>query len=165
MARRGKVTVRDRGHDALMQRVRLAQGKKYDLQIGIPDDVGDRVHDEESGLTISELGAIHELGLGVPERSFIGGWFDENRDRVIARVRQASADLVSGRIKNLELSLGNIARLYAEEMKARMDAGIAPELAEATVEKKRRKGAPRPETPLEDTLLLRNSISGKVVVR
>ena len=162
---RGRVTVRDRGHDALLQQIRLTQGRKYDLQIGIPDDVGDRIHDAESGLTISELGAIHELGLGVPQRSFIGGWYDENRDRVLARVRQASADFVVGRTKNLELSLRNIARLYGEEMKARMNAGISPELADATVEKKRRKGAPHPETPLEDTLVLRDSIEGKLVIR
>jgi hypothetical protein len=46
-----------------------------------------------------------------------------------------------------------------KEIQARMDEGIAPGLQQETIDKKHRTGSKTPETPLEDTHRLRNSIS------
>lgn len=124
------------------------------ITVGIHAKEGGSVH-TDSGLSIVELGEIHEFGLGVPQRSFVRKWAAEN---------EASAQDVIGKELQLSLKDGNITthleraalRLEAD-MKANISSGTAFEkLDDATIAQK---GS---STPLIDTGALRASLAGRV---
>ncbi len=137
---------------------------KRTVTIGEGDDArkGEVIDDR---LTLLDLAAIHELGLGnVPERSFLRAYVDEQGERLramlaalmtaeIARTVQSGAPIDDGKRRAILTKLG--LRMVAE-IQARMSAGIAPDLQPATVQ---RKGS---STPLIDTGQLRSGITFQV---
>ncbi len=130
-----------------MARVTVKKGKRpklppsYRVTVGLHADAG--VHGN-ANMPIVSLGEIHEFGLGVPQRSFIRGWFDSKQDQIRADVKAfASAP------EALALRLAAGCQDY-------IAAGVAPANAPSTIA---RKGSSK---PLIDTGVLRSSIVGKV---
>lgn len=109
-----------------------------------------------SGLTVAEVAAFHEFGLGVPQRSFIRSWFDEaieeNRALIHSQLR-----LVVQRKLTLDVALERIALKLEANIKRRIRNRIPPPLAQSTID---RKGS---SVPLIDTGQLRNAIRARVV--
>lgn len=128
------------------------EGLGREITIGIHADEGAEDH---GGLTNAELGTIHELGLGVPQRSFVRAYFDENVHEIGGDVEAAIARVLEGSDVDLEAEL--LGAKIEAGMKERILARIEPGLSEET---KRKRG--QDAVPLVDTSQLMGSIRYKV---
>ncbi|HXU01515.1 MAG TPA: hypothetical protein VN903_11005 [Polyangia bacterium] len=118
---------------------------------------GGAIHDDKSGLTVAELGAIHEFGAGVPERSFLRAWFEENQSAVTAQALSRFKVAQAGKATWQQVA-DQLALWAAAGVQRRIVAGIPPELAQSTIQ---RKGS---STPLINTGVLKSAISGEAAV-
>lgn len=132
-------------------KVKVWDGKA--ITIGVHSDAG--AHDGgKVPISLGELAAIHEFGLGPPARPFISQWAElklaegiETFNDVWARVVVSDLDPATAFRRIGEWCVGSC--------KQHMANGILPPNAPATVA---RKGS---STPLIDTGQLRNSIAWK----
>lgn len=156
MARRrgaggARVTVRDRGHAALMRRLARLHGSK--VTVGIQSEEGGGV--ASGGLTVAEVAEINEFGHGVPARSFVRAWADDSEAEIRAQAKSAAERVVKGTDPG---AASDQAGLWAVgSMQARIAGGIEPANAPSTIAKK---GS---DTPLINTGQLRASIRHKVL--
>lgn len=146
------VTTRDTGFAALMARLLKAASERV-LTVGIHEEEGAGAHGDA---TIADLGAIHEFGLGVPARSFIGEWAEGKEPDHKAAMTKMGEALVKGSLSDPAKGMAQLGVKYEGEVKQRIAGGIAPPNAPATVA---RKGS---STPLIDTGVLRSSIASRV---
>lgn len=153
-------TVRDKdnGADALLKRMKEGAAK---LSLGIHEDVGSREHPgsathEPTGATIAEVASFHELGLGVPRRSFLTDYVDENEKALREKMTLIGKAVIEGKIESTAQGLDRFGLLQKGEVQRRIRDGIEPELDDATIE---RKGS---STPLIDGGALWGSIDFKV---
>lgn len=140
----------DQGYDALVKRVFALGSPK--ISVGIHEADGAQEHD---GLSVVALASIHEFGIGVPERSFIRAWFDENDVRAKEALRLLLVSVVEGKRQPAQ-ALELFALWAVGEIQARMARGIPPALAARTIADK---GS---SVPLIDTGQLRSSISYEI---
>lgn len=120
------------------------------MTVGIQGKAALEAH---GSVSIVDLGAIHEFGLGDnPERSWLRGWFDENLPALEADIRNVSRQVLLGRMTT-EHGLDLLGQKYVGQIQKRMAESIPPPLKPATI---RRKGS---STTLIDTGQLRSSIS------
>src|SRR5436190_2045458 len=92
-----RVTDTDKGYDALFKRVGdLAKGRA--LTVGVHQDEGGAAHENGNGMTVLEVATINEFGEGVPERSFIRAWADENTASNDDYLRRAGQEVIKGRM-------------------------------------------------------------------
>jgi hypothetical protein len=154
---RVKVSDNDRGASYLVRRA-AELANKVEFSIGVPENAGDY----PDGTPVATVALAHEFGLGVPQRSFIRGWFDGKGQGHFGRelARMAQGTLLHG--VPLDAQIAAFGEKSVQEIRSRMDEGITPSLKEATVKHKRAAGSPTPETPLEDTHRLRNAVTWKV---
>jgi len=142
---------KDRGWKKIKsQLIALRNGRA--VAVGIQ---GDDASEDHEGMTNAQLGAIHEFGLGVPERSFIRSTFDENNAFQTRMDVLAKVALSGGTAKGQLIIVGEQARTA---ILRKIKSHIPPPLAESTVAHK--KGE---TTPLIDTGQLWNSISYEIV--
>jgi hypothetical protein len=159
------VKVTDRGLRASVRAVFGARNSS--VKVGIFGDKGDQDVETADGspstISVAELAAIHEFGLGVPERPFLRTYFDSN----IGRIQRSLLNLMSTAIqkaissgrpiedKDRKRILDRIGLLMQSEIQAKLAKGdleLTP-LAQATID---RKGS---STPLIDTGQLRSAIT------
>lgn len=133
---------------------RFLRELSLEITVGIHEDDGGQEHGE---LTTAEVGSIHEFGLGVPERSFIRGYFDEHADEIEQGQEVALRNIMFGADPKVEA--GRLGLKLESGIKERILARIAPPLAEST---KRRRG--ESAVPLVDTSQLIGAIRSKVSV-
>ena len=151
MAKAPKVTVKDNGYDAMMKRLERADAH---VTVGVHEEEGSE--DAGDGATISDVAAFHEFGLGVPRRSFIGDWSDENEEANRKVLRQTAEAVAKGSVATAEQGLDRAGLHFVGEIQRRIRDGIAPELEDATIAQK---GS---ATPLIDTGQLWQSIRHRV---
>lgn len=144
---------RDRGYKALLKR--LEDSGKKTVTVGIHEEEGAAQHGDE-GPSVAEIGEINEFGLGVPERSFIRAWVDENTSANDERLRKLATGVVKGTVASAEQALDQFGLFAVGSIQQRIADGIEPENAESTIA---RKGS---STPLIDQGILRSSITSKV---
>lgn len=129
------------------------------LSLGVMGEAGARPHRDPNGkagaLTVGEVAAIHELGLGVPERSWLRAWFEANHKMVIADVKAGMVQIAQGRLTP-EALLDLLGQKYVGEIRKRIQAGIDPPLAQETIDRK------KSSTPLIDTGQLWSAITYEV---
>lgn len=146
-----KVKDIDLGYQNLLKR--LLPGPP--LTVGIHTAEGQKKH-PKSELTVLAIGLIHEFGLGnVPERSFIRAWFDANEEKIRADIYLAALKVINGSISRDD-ALKALGESFVAGIHARMEAGIPPPLAAATV---KRKGH---SIPLIDTRTMFDAITAKI---
>lgn len=145
---------RDRGYRALLKRV---TGAPSQVTVGIHEDEAAR-SPYKSGATIGEVAAAHELGLGVPQRSFLAGWADENEGQNREAMRRIGKAVIQGKLKSQAQGLERFGLRAAAGMKQRMRGGISPGLDPKTAERRKSGSA----TPLIDTGVLWSSITVQV---
>jgi hypothetical protein len=108
-------------------------------------------------LTVAEIGAIHELGLGVPKRSFIAAWVDEDASAINYQLTNMGRGLVR---KSNPVPLETLAEQFGAwcvgRIQQRIADGIEPPNAESTI---RQKGSSK---PLINTGQMRSAISYRV---
>jgi hypothetical protein len=128
---------------------------KIRLTVGVHGEEGGAAHGE--GLTVADVGSFHEFGLGVPQRSFIRGWFDEAvGSGELGALLSAQLKLaVAGKV-TLDQALERVGLKVEAGVKKRITQRIPPPLAPSTIAKK---GS---SVPLIDTGQLRASIRAKV---
>lgn len=128
--------------------------------LGLEDlDVSVGIHEEDNGrgegITNAEIGSYHEFGYGVPQRSFLRGYFDENQPLIEKRQDEAIQAALDG--GDLRVAAELLALELEGGVKERILARIEPDLADST---KKRRG--EDAVPLVDTGQLIGSIRGKV---
>ncbi len=141
--------------------VKVAELQGLNLTVGIHGDEGEH---EGGGLTVAQLAAIHEFGVGVPERSFLRSGLRASRQRIAKNMA-----LAGERVLDLSLepkqALGLVGEDLVGEIKRRIrDREIAQDLADATIARKERTDVRSGfgTGALLDTGQLINSITQKV---
>lgn len=145
------VRVVDRGARALLTRLRASATA---AEVGVLG--ADASKEESEGVTIADVARWAEYGIGQPQRRWLGGWIDANRDALLERVRIESRAVIAGDRTKAE-ALARLGLWIQGGIQQRIANGIEPPNAESTVE---RKGS---STPLIDKGQLRSSIANRVV--
>jgi hypothetical protein len=117
---------------------------QHRLTVGIHED---EAHKEKTGyegqqesVELAMVAFYNEMGIGVPERSFIRSWFDEN----IARLKTESTDAMREEYSGNQSAVDDLAHKWAEEVIARLvtgSAGLTP-LSPETVRARQKAGLP-----------------------
>lgn len=142
---------RDRGAQALVQRLTGARGATIDVGI-----LGERAAEAyEDGITVAQVAEWAELGLGQPMRSWLRGWVDEHEREIHDRIR-AEVRAVAAGTRPRRQALERLAAWMVGGIRARIAVGIDPPNAPSTVA---RKGSSK---PLIDTGQLRSSVASRV---
>jgi hypothetical protein len=103
----------------------------------------------EGDATLAEVAAAHEFGIGVPNRSWLRSWFDQNRSRLIHEMVAAARAEYGGEHDAIERWAEAKASELAEWIEQE-DAHLAA-LSPRTVAEKRSHDLAQPETPLVAT--------------
>lgn len=111
-----------------------------------------------TGNTVVEIATIHEFGIGVPERSFIRAFVDENEALIKKKIRTLGKKVVKGTLSSKQ-ALDILGVWLTGKIQSRIAKGIPPALAQATID---RKGSSK---PLINTGQLRSSITHETDVR
>ncbi len=154
MAGQVQIRVKDNGYTDRLRAIKSLDGR-VKAKAGVQGPKAAALHDSESGLTTAELGQIHEFGLGVPERSFVRAWFDENQRAINQELQRDAREVVAGKWTVYE-AMEEFGKWAAQEISVRIEAGLPGELSDSTV---RRKGH---ATPLVDTGKLLAAITNSV---
>ncbi len=146
-----RITDRDRGYKKRMRALdKLKDGAS--ITVGIHENDGAGAHGDT---TIADVGAFHEFGTDdIPERSFVRGWYDEEKSENDKLIKQAATRVATGKSEPQQ-ALDQAGAVMAGNMRARIRGGINPPLDDSTVDKK------GPSTPLIDTGQLIQSITWK----
>lgn len=156
-----QVTVRT--DTAELERVvkRVAELRGLVVTVGIHGAEGDV---EGGGLTVAQLGAIHEFGVGVPERSFLRSTVKRERRNIAKNMGKAAERVIDGSLAPKK-ALGLVGEDLVGKIKsAIVDRKIPQDLAESTKKRKERSNVRSGfgTAALIDTGQLVNSISQKV---
>lgn len=122
MSTTSRISDRDNGAKALLALFDL--GLKS-LKVGFQDSAGER--GDDSGLSVVDVVTFHEFGLGVPRRSIVADWVDEQRSEIDRRVAKYAALIVAGKIK-ADVALEQLGLWAQGSMRERMSKGIPPPL-------------------------------------
>jgi hypothetical protein len=153
------VSDRDKGFRALFGR--LAGAKGLSLTVGIHGPEGSEPAAGGGELTVTQIGIVHEYGLGNAYkkkpggRSFIRAWADENKEQNLATLAKIAQAVVQGKF-DARTGLDRAGLLFVAQVQKRIKAGIPPALDEKTI------AAKGSATPLIDTGQLWSSIRHKV---
>ncbi len=150
MAAVAKVSVVDKGYTARLRAIASMDGR-VTSRVGVYGEEAAKQH-ERSDLTNGELAAIHEFGVGVPERSFVRAWIDESEKQIVAQLKAEATDVLTGK-RDVYTASSRVGRWAEDEIRARIARGISPPNAPTTVA---RKGS---STPLVDSGELVGAIS------
>lgn len=148
-----KIQDKDKGFRKLVE----SMGELGTITIGVQGDEAKQKH-PESDLTVGEIAAIHELGLGgTPRRSWLVEWMDANRDRMRNETADALRQVLQGRISRNK-ALAALGFAWTADVRERVSSGqVTPGLPSSNP---RGAGAP----PLFDTHTLHNAITYKIYV-
>lgn len=147
----------DHGYADLERLINKIGKNRSAVVVGITEAEGGKQHSEEA--SISEIATIHEFGLGVPERSWLRGWFDENRAWIQEEIKKATKAVLEGRLTE-ERALDLLGMKFVGSIKERISGGGA--LAPNSPETIRRKGS---SVPLVDEGRFIGSITHEVRMR
>jgi hypothetical protein len=144
----------DKGAKALVARVQKAAGPLV-LTVGVHGEEGGAAT-QDGKTTVGDVATANEFGLGVPERSFIRAWADEQEAENQAALRKIGEAVTKGTLPSAEVGLERLGLKMVGEIQARIAGGIDPPNAPATIA---RKGS---STPLINYGQLRSSVRHKV---
>jgi hypothetical protein len=133
-------------------RRRLKFGPRVWAHVGVSD-----VPHEPDGGPTDEIGFAHEFGIGVPERSFLRAWVDENMGPIREKVVQLAAEVVAEELTEREAHTA-LGAWAAKGVRDKIMRGIAPPLAIRTVLAKEKAGYADPGTALFATGQLLDAI-------
>lgn len=154
---KSRVTQRDRGARALVKAVRDASAG---LKVGLVGDAAFAAAHDAPGLTVAQLGEIHEYGIGVPERSFVRATIDAQTPQLFAMIREGTTAIAKGRATPA-IVLNRVGAHIAGLIQAAMSEGIPPALSAAYLARKLRK-YPGAETPLIASGQMRQAVTWKL---
>ncbi len=109
----------------------------------------------EADATVADIAAINELGMGVPERSFMRSTIDAGQRKYLALLNGIGDASVAGKL-SLTRGAKIVGEIVVGDMKQAISAGIPPPNAESTIVAK---GS---STPLVNTGQMRGAITSEV---
>ncbi len=134
----------------------LSKTKQGIVRVGVlADKGGSEAKTQNSALSVLDVAIFNEFGLGVPERSFIRAYVDENKAKIQTWIRVLAKQIADGKLEPKQ-ALEQLGLKVQGGIQARIAKGVPPPNAEATI---RRKGSSK---PLIDTGQLRSSITYQV---
>lgn len=149
-----KVVDKDNGFKKLAAEL----GGMGTLTLGVQGKEAEETH-PSGKFTVGQLALMHELGVGVPERSWLRVWMDENQQRMLAEVRAGYASVMNGTSTRKKV-LSELGYKWVAELRKNIaDGRIKPPLAPSTVAKKGH------AIPLLETGTLANSITYKLFMK
>lgn len=173
VANRIKVTIRDvdKGYKRVRRLFENYARRASFVKIGLLGTDADEERGDD-GLTQAEIGAIHEYGSAdgkIPQRSWIGSTFDEQREKLVTMAQELIGYVVDGKMP-IEKALGILGLKLATEIKKKVTTGapIPPPNAPAYAkqkEEKTRKGATHGVRTLIDTGRMIASVTWAIVVQ
>jgi len=137
----------------------LAAPERITITVGVHGDDGAEAHvagasfaadgafESSQALTVADVGRFHEFGVspfqmpsgavhpGIPQRSFVRGWFDESQDFIRETMRSQMQLVIAGKLTT-EKAMARIALAYEGSIKQRISRGIPPPLAASTIKAK-----------------------------
>lgn len=135
------IRTRDTGLSKFLKRLTSPE-----ITVGVHSADGSEMQDD-SDLTVAEIAAIHEFGLGVPERSWLRDFVDENREK-LSDMLATTAKLIAEGKYPADVAMNRFGLAVVGMVKKRIVAGIDPPLTDETKrEKERVTGGPK-DTPL-----------------
>lgn len=146
------VRVKDRGAAKLTKDLKRFQKTQPVVRVGV---LGSKAAEDHGGVTTAFIAAAHELGAGVPRRSWLVDGINENRARIRKMWDYALGAAPKGPVI-LRRQLAVFGALVVGVLQERIAAGILPPLDPRTI---RRKGS---SVPLIDTGQLRTAITHEV---
>lgn len=158
-----KVTQRGPGAKKLIQEL----SHTGEITVGIHEAEGNAAKKSDNdgvggeAMQLIDVAIVHEFGYeegGIPRRSFIRDWADENQDKHAEQVRKLAAAVIAGKLTT-EKACKQLGALWQGEVQKRIAEGIEPPLKPATIA---RKGSSK---PLIDTGQLRSSVTHRVKVK
>lgn len=139
---------RDRGYS----RTLAALGPLGSIKLGVQGQKASEQH-EGMPITVGAIAEIHELGLGVPERSWLRAWCDAKQDMVLQDSMDALKQVILGKLTR-ERALAVLCLKWQGDIQQWIAEGnVTPELAQSTID---RKGS---SVPLIHTGQLRSAIT------
>lgn len=150
-----KVTSRPEAIERVKKKLeeRGKHAKPATITVGIHDAEGSQpkldYQGRATGSSLALVATAHEFGLGVPERSWLRTWFDQNRARLAKEMTTSFREHHEGNEGALEEQGDH----WAEELREWIeqdDAGMQS-LTAATIREKERAGLASPSTPLVAT--------------
>lgn len=139
----------DRG---LSRLTKALSAKPLALVVGVQGQDAAKPHESGEGITVGDVATWNELGLGVPERSFLRDWADQHKEEIKEDLRKVQRKVLEGKLTP-EQGLQLLGVKYRGQIQTRIANGIPPANAESTIQ---RKGS---SVPLIDTGQLRAAIS------
>lgn len=125
------------------------------IEVGILESKADEA-DGKDGATLIDVATWAEFGTETePARSFLRAFFDENQERCRTAIKILLQKVVAGTLTR-EQALDQFGLWAVGQIQKRIVAGIAPQNAPSTIEKK---GS---DKPLIDTGTMKSAISFKV---
>jgi hypothetical protein len=146
-----RITDRDRGAKALLRRLRGT----VTIRVGVIGTAARAAH-PKAGMSVGELASLHELGIGVPRRSFLRDTFDQEWSTTKASLRLIPRSVVSG--STAQAAATRFGESSSKSVVASIDANISPPLDPSTIAGKSNAGV------LVDTGTLRRAVSCEVEV-
>lgn len=129
-------------------------GEKPKILVGILAKDGGKPHQEGSELTIADIAAIHEYGLGdAIERSFLRAWFDAYQPQCREAIRRMMRQVVDGKLDKYK-ALEQLGAWMSGQIQLFIAANkVEPPTSEETNQRK------KSSVTLIDKGILRSSIS------
>ena len=158
----------------------LAEAADYEVKVGYQGETGNQNHEQlaaakagrtpgKSELTIAEVAAVHEFNDPSdtpPGRPHIRPPMYEKEDYWRNRLAQLLHDIIE-KGGNLKQAYRQVGEEYRKAIIDRVNAGIAPDLAESTIAARNRRGGSKKGavdvTPLRDTGAMIGALSVEVV--
>lgn len=113
------ITIKDSG------KIRILQSFQVEIEAGILPEDADTIH-EGSGLSLGELGAVHEFGVAtadIPARMWLRGWADSKSANTLKSIRAELAAMVRTQTF-IRAPLDAIAKTAERSIKGRIVAGL-----------------------------------------
>ena len=133
----------------------IVSGNGDHVDVGVLGEAGGAAAHSQGENTVAQIAEFHELGLGVPRRSWLRGWIDANESQIASMVERLWAPVFGGE-RTHDQALKLLGVWIQGEIQKNIANGIAPPLADSTI------AAKGSSTPLIDTGQLRSSIAHRV---
>lgn len=141
-------------------RERASKAESHYASVGIHEAEGEQpkidYYGKPGNASLAQVAAAHEFGAGVPERSWLRTWVDQNRARLMKEVIEAGRAQYQGD----KSAIANQGERWAVELREWIelqDGGLRA-LSAVTVAAKDKAGLENPTTPLVATHQLVSAI-------
>lgn len=138
------IRIKDNGYEKLLKRLTT---KIPAVTVGVHAAEGDAMR-PDSDITVAEIAAIHEFGLGnVDERSWLRKFVDENEAELRRMLSASAREVAAGRL-TADQAMNRFGLVVAGMIKKRITAGIEPGLEDETKKRKAKLTGGAKDTPL-----------------